>query len=204
MVFLPLTVNCHICVQGRPAAASPCWGTNHTVLGEANISELPGAWDHHIILNTNINKRTHLSNYLACQTQTASLGFPESCTHRSCSSTPGWFFKTHKRTSVTFYSYRSFASRRSWEKRSCSYLSCLMRTARTGLVNVNSSTNLSLVSRTSRASSQIKTVARKQEFKRTEEEKQATHSHSLTYSYLTTHCNLEIEHTAVWYSIYYH
>lgn len=37
------------------------------------------------------------------------------------------------------------------------HLSCLMRTARTGLVKVNSSTSLSLGSRDSRASSQIST-----------------------------------------------
>lgn len=40
------------------------------------------------------------------------------------------------------------------------HLSCLMRTARTGLVKVNSSTSLSLASRDSRASSQISTEAK--------------------------------------------
>lgn len=43
-------------------------------------------------------------------------------------------------------------------KTNFSYLSCLMRTARTGFVNVNSRTNLSLASLTSCASSQINTA----------------------------------------------
>lgn len=146
----------HIYDQEIPAAVSPDWDIDHRYLQERSMFSKVAQWRKD--RNLPSRERRHLWGYLWCQIQKAWQGCLENCTQRSCSSTQWW--SCNDRCSHLAAVICASGQGASAEKRLRGeepHLSCLMRTARTGLVKVNSSTSLSLESRDSRASSQIRT-----------------------------------------------